>query len=87
MREPQLVILVGHRLAYRAEHGGAGRRDLQATFQHMLEHRLATDFSDQLAGQAPGVQPGWDGENDRGGLILWIDRIRLAQFGESRPSG
>jgi hypothetical protein len=35
----------------------------------MLEHRLATDFSDQLARQAAGVQPGWYGENDREVLI------------------
>jgi hypothetical protein len=46
-----------------------GRRGLQTSFQHMLEHRFAIDFSEQLAGQAVGVQPGWDGENDREGLI------------------
>jgi hypothetical protein len=35
----------------------------------MLEHRFAIDFSEQLAGQTAGVQPGWDGENDGEGLI------------------
>jgi len=35
----------------------------------MLEHRFATDFSDQLAGQAAGFQPGWDGDNHSEGLI------------------
>jgi hypothetical protein len=38
----------------------------------MAEHRFAIDFSDQLAGQAAGVQPGWDGENHLEDLIHWI---------------
>ena len=68
-RNSQAGSLVGQFLAIGAEHGGVGCRGLQATFQQMLEHRFATDFSDQLAGQAAGVQPGWDGENHCEGLI------------------
>jgi hypothetical protein len=48
------------------------RRGLQTTFQHMSDHRFATDFGDQIAWQAAGDQPGWDGENYCEGLIHWI---------------
>jgi hypothetical protein len=38
----------------------------------MAEHRFAIDFGDQLAGQAAGLQSGWDGENNREDLVHWI---------------
>jgi hypothetical protein len=61
--------LVGQHLAIGAQHDRVRRTGLQTTFQHMQKHRLATDFSDQLSGQAAGFQPGWDGEKDREVLI------------------
>jgi hypothetical protein len=43
----------------------------------MLKHRFVSDFSDELAVQADGLQPGWDGENHREGLIDLICCIKL----------
>jgi len=45
-RNPQPDSLVGQLMAIGASIGGVRRRGLQATFQHMVDHRFATDVGD-----------------------------------------
>jgi len=71
-RNLQPGTLVGQLLVIGAEHGGVGRRGLQTSFQHMADHRFATDVSNLFSRQTAGFQPGWDGVNHREGLIHWI---------------
>ena len=83
-KNPKIGSLVGQLLAIGAQHGGVGRRGLQATFQHVANHWFATDFSNQFSRQAAGIQPGGDSENYGEGLIHWIV---LIGFGESANQG